>query len=71
MYFILNIVASCCYPTEIVWNNMERIAFIIVIYFGMAFFAFGFTAMSEISNTVSEVYQKLFRDIRLIFFNLG
>ena len=50
VFFVLNIATTTGFPSQIVYNDLERICFIAVIYIGDAIFSIAFGMMASNSD---------------------
>lgn len=61
IYFTMSIATTTGYSEMIIYNNQERLFFILVIYFGDALFALGFGMIANITELFPEKLQALFQ----------
>ena len=66
LIFTMNIATTTGYSEQIVYNNAERLLFIIYIYIGDALFAIAFGMISNNVELFPEDYQSIFENIRYI-----
>ncbi|EAS07213.2 cyclic nucleotide-binding domain protein (macronuclear) [Tetrahymena thermophila SB210] len=64
LFFVMSTATTCGYPSMKSNNDMERIFFILTIYFGNAIIAYGFGLIAEQSLLLPEKYQEINNKIK-------
>lgn len=54
MFFILNIATTTGFPQQIVYNDLERVCLIIIVYIGDAIFSIAFGMMASNSDIIFD-----------------
>lgn len=54
MFFILNIATTTGFPQQIVYNDLERVCLIVVVYIGDAIFSIAFGMLASNSDIIFD-----------------
>ena len=65
----MNIATTTGYSEQIVYNDFERIFFIVYVYIGDALFAMAFGMISRNVELFPESFQDLFENMRFFYLN--